>query len=178
MQFASPTSIVDQFALLPTMHIADIGTGSGAYALAVHEHLGANGRIYACDVQRSLVERLRSEAKEKNMLNLSCIWSDAEAKNGTKLAEQSLDGVIVANILFSIENKKAFLTEITRVLKPTGKVYFVEWADSEEPFGPKNDRLITPEKAITLFADFGFTKERELRAGTHHYGMVFIKNKD
>jgi ubiquinone/menaquinone biosynthesis C-methylase UbiE len=175
--FIDPVSLVSQFGILPGMHIADIGTGSGTYALAAATLVGPKGKVYACDVQRGLVDRLRKEAEARNMTNFSCIWADAERKGGTKLADAVLDATIVANVLFQAEDKEAFLRELSRVVKPEGRVFFIDWADTEDPLGPKTASLVLPEAVLALFGKYGFTKERELDAGSHHYGFVFIKKK-
>jgi ubiquinone/menaquinone biosynthesis C-methylase UbiE len=173
--FIDPVSLVKQFGITAGMHVADIGTGSGTYALAAASIVGSKGKVYACDVQRPLVERLRREAEARSLTNFSCIWADAERKGGTKLTDNALDGTIVANVLFQIGDREAFLRELTRVVKPGGHVYFIDWADTEDPIGPKSDVVVSPETTLALFTEHGFIKERELDAGTHHYGFIFRK---
>jgi ubiquinone/menaquinone biosynthesis C-methylase UbiE len=173
--FIDPVSLVNQFGILPGMHIADIGTGSGTYALAAATLVGPKGKVYACDVQRGLVDRLRREAEARNLTNFSCIWADAERKGGTKLTENALDATIVANVFFQVTDKKGFMRELARVVKRGGRVYFVDWSDTLDPIGPTAEHLVPPETVLALFAEAGFQKERELDAGSHHFGFVFIK---
>ncbi len=173
--FIDPVTLVKQFGITPGMHVADIGAGSGTFALAAAQMVGPKGKVYACDVQRGLVERLRKEAEARSLTNFSCIWADAERKGGTKLADATLDGTIVANVLFQTSDREAFLRELARVVKPGGHVYFIDWADTLDPIGPKADRLVSPEKALLIFSQHGFLKERELDGGTHHYGFIFKK---
>ena len=61
-------------------------------------------------------------------------------QNGSKLTDDSLDLVLITNLLFQVEDEKAVLVEAKRVLKPGGKILVVEWlADSS--LGPKEKRV-------------------------------------
>ena len=60
--FSDPEKNIEQFSLGKGMHVADFGTGSGFYALAAAEAVGETGRVYAIDVQKDLLEKLKKEA--------------------------------------------------------------------------------------------------------------------
>jgi ubiquinone/menaquinone biosynthesis C-methylase UbiE len=56
--FAHPETILSGFDLKSGMHVADLGTGSGFYALAAAHLVGSKGRVYAIDVQKDLLDRI------------------------------------------------------------------------------------------------------------------------
>ena len=48
----------------------------------------------------------------------------------------------------------------------------------KEVICPENKKeAVSKEQAIELFTKYDFTKERDIDAGEHHYGMIFISNK-
>ncbi len=174
--FADPSSNVQQFGLTSGMHIADLGAGSGAYTFPAAKAVSPNGMVYACEVQKDLLTRIKNDAAQEHITNIQYVWSNIEKVGGTKLADRSMDGAIVSNVLFITEDRPAFLTELARILKPGGLAYFVDWSDAFGGMGPHPDHVITEAKAKELFAQFGFAVEKTFEAGAHHYGIIFKKS--
>ena len=56
-----------------------------------------------------------------------------------------------------------------------GKLLFVEWSDSYGGLGPKPDDIVRDDVAKTLFESHGFTHEKDILTGDHHYGFVVQK---
>lgn len=174
--FSDPKSNLDQFGLEKGMKVADLGVGAGFYVLAAAKMVGEEGRIFALDVQKELVADVKRIAEKEELNNVEAIWGDIEKFEGTKIKSGSIDAAIVSNVLFQIEDKEAFLSEIERILKPGGKVLVVDWMDSFAGMGPHRDHLVTKEVAESLFASKGFSIEKRIDAGDHHYGFVTRKS--
>ena len=173
--FSDPQKIVEQCGIQAGQVIADFGSGSGHYSLALAKALGATGRVYAIDVQKDLLTRLQSEARKQNVSNIDVIWGDVEKEGGTKLKAGCVDLVVLGNLLFQLEDKKSAVTEIKRVLVPGGRILVVDWEGSFGGIGPRADQVVNKVMALALFEGAGFSKEREVQAGSHHYGFIFKK---
>ena len=109
------------------MVVADFGSGSGHYVLATAKKMsnsglpaGQAGVVYAIDIQKNLLEAVKSEAERQHLSNVDIIWADIEGKEGTKLASGTLDLAIASNILFQINDKDALAREILEPLKTVG----------------------------------------------------------
>ena len=174
--FADPESNVKQFGLTPGMHIADLGAGSGAYTFPAAKAVSPNGKVYSCEVQKDLITRMRNDAAQQHLTNIEFLWSNIEKGGGTKLGDRSMDGVIVSNVLFIVEDRAGFLAEIKRITKPNGHVYFIDWSDSFGGMGPHPDQVISAAKTTELFTQYGFVQERTFESGAHHYGIIFKKS--
>jgi ubiquinone/menaquinone biosynthesis C-methylase UbiE len=172
--FADPESIIKQFDLNPTMRIADLGAGSGSYSIPMARILHG-GKVYACEVQKDLLTRIKKDAESEHINNIEILWTNIEKSGGSKLGNNSVDGALVANVLFIVEDRKAFLSEVKRIVKPNGFLYFIDWSDSFGGMGPTAQMLIKKEEALKLFSEFGFTFIKDLDAGAHHYGCIFQK---
>ena len=92
------------------------------------------------------------------------------------MANYSVDAVILSNTLFQTEDKKELISEIQRVLKPTGKLLLIDWSDSFGNLGPTPAMVFTEKQAEELFISEGFVLERKIEAGDHHYGFVLRKS--
>ncbi len=174
--FSSPSQNISSLDLQSGMAVADLGSGSGHYALAAARAVGDKGKIYAIDVQKELLEKLKKEADRNRLFNVQIIWGNAEKIGGTKLKDECADAAIVGNILFQIEDEESFVAEIRRILKKRGRMLVVEWQDSFGGIGPHPKAVFSKAKTEALFLKSGFSLEREIEAGEHHYGLIFRKN--
>lgn len=173
--FSDPAANLSKLGLADGMKVVDLGAGSGFYAIEAARRVGASGRVYAVDVQKDLLERLRSVGASQGLRNIEAVWGNAEKVGGTKLREASADRVISSNILFQIpaEKRSDFALEVKRIMKPGAKVLIVDWSEIS-PMGPKT--VVPSAEAETLFAKNGFKLDQAFGAGDHHYGLVFIRS--
>lgn len=173
--FSDPTKVVEQCGIQAGMDIADFGAGSGYYSLAASRALVSTGRVYAIDAQKELLTKLKNLATREGVYNIEVIWGDFEKLGGTKLRDSSIDLIFMCNIFFQLEDKEGAVKEAIRILKPKGRVVFVDWQDSFGGLGPKAEHVFKKNKATPLFEKFGFHMDREIQAGSHHYGFIFKK---
>ena len=101
MPFSDPEQILRQFSFGNDWHVADFGAGSGAYVFAAARRL-SDGKVYAVDINRGLIERIKKDAGERGFKNVEVFWGDVEDLGGSKLKDASMDAVIVANVLFQV----------------------------------------------------------------------------
>jgi ubiquinone/menaquinone biosynthesis C-methylase UbiE len=175
-RFSDPKNNVEQFGLHAGMSVADFGSGSGHYTLASAEAVGDAGRVYAIDIQQELLKKVKNLSKTEHRQNIEVIWGDIEEIGGTKLRDNAVDAVIISNVLFQVENNESTIAEALRVLKPKGRLLFVDWSDSFGNLGPREENIIRESAARRLFERNGFEHVRDIDAGRHHYGLVFRKS--
>jgi ubiquinone/menaquinone biosynthesis C-methylase UbiE len=170
--FAHPHTNVGLFGLEHGMHVADFGSGSGHYVLAIAEWLAGSGHVYAIDVQRDLLKRTQNEATKRGLKNVSVIWTDLERTRSSKIADHHLDVVLISNLLFQLQYKEEVFLEAHRILKTIGKLIIIDWSDSWGGMGPTKDDVVKKEMALALARENGFELLREFPAGAHHYGLI------
>ena len=133
------------------------------------------GQVYAIDIQKELLDRVKKEGRKTGLSNIEIIWGNIEKIGGSKLSENSVDAVIASNVLFQITNKDSFLKEIKRILNSNGRVLFIDWSDSFNGLGPPQSNIITKIQAKEIFEQKGFIFEKDIDAGPHHYGIILRK---
>ncbi|MCA9361812.1 methyltransferase domain-containing protein, partial [Candidatus Kaiserbacteria bacterium] len=137
--------------------------------------VGASGRVYACEIQRGLVEKLGDIARQQGLSNVHPLWCDLEEPNGIKIGTGELDAAILVNTLFMMENKDAAIEEMSRTIRSGGKFFVVDWTESFAGMGPDGAHVIYAQQATDLMESHGFVFERDFPAGDHHYGLAFRK---
>ena len=175
MAFLDPRVSLAPLGLSSGMKVADVGAGSGAYALAAAEMVGDGGVVYAIDVQKELLGKLKREAERRGKHSIHIVWADAEKLGSTELRDQSVDAVIFSNVLFQMDHKAGALEEARRILVPKGKILVIDWAESGG-LGPTPAHLFDKAAAKNLCEGHGFALRTEARAGDHHYALVFQKS--
>jgi len=173
--FTDPLTNLDSFGVEPGMKIADMGAGSGFYSIEAAKRVGETGKVYAIEVQKEVLARIKNEAEKSGVSNIEYIWGDIEVPNGTRMGNRIVDAVLLSNTLFQVEDKKGTLMEAFRVLKPKGRILLVDWTDSFGGMGPAQNMVVTKEKARKLLEECGFVFVKEFDPGDHHYALVMKK---
>lgn len=173
--FMDPAQLLASCNLQITDSVADFGAGSGFVARAAAQ-IVTQGNVFAIEINRDIVARLTREVAELQISNIHPIWGDIEISGGTKLADESMDFVILSNALFHLDDKQGCFKEVHRVLKPGGRALIVDWTDSFGGMGPRPQAVFAKEQAKELSARLGFSFLSEnLPAGDHHYAILVKK---
>jgi ubiquinone/menaquinone biosynthesis C-methylase UbiE len=170
--FSSPLENIEKMGIQPGMKIADFGSGVGTYTLPLARFVGELGKVYAVDVQKDLLNRLKKEAESAGVKNIEIIWADLDLSNGSKMKDKSLDRVLIINTMFQVESREGVLKEARRILKPEGKLIIIDWEASFSGMGPESSQVISRDAMIMLVREFGYTVETNFDAGDHHYGLI------
>lgn len=173
--FSDPKKNIEQIGIKQGAIVADIGSGSGFYTIETAKTLLSTGKVYSIDVNKDMLLRTKNLADKENLSNVEIVWGDAEKIGGTNLKDSMVDICLLCNILFQVEDKKNLLSEVKRILVSGGKLVLIDWSDSFAGLGPKKESVIKEEDALKLLEQNGFAKERNIKAGSHHYGMIFKK---
>jgi ubiquinone/menaquinone biosynthesis C-methylase UbiE len=174
-RFVVPEIVATHFLLNEGDHVADFGAGSGFFIPILSAAVGPHGRVYACEIQKSLVEKVGALVQLKSLANVDVLWCDLEESRGIKIADRTLDAAILINTLFLIVDKVTAITEMKRTLRQGGVLHVIDWTESFGGLGPQQSQVISQAEAIDLFESHGFMFEREYPSGEHHYGVTFRK---
>ncbi len=173
--FSDPRHNIDQLGISDGMIIADLGSGSGFYSMEAARIVKTMGKVYAVDVQKPMLERLKKEAQTNGIHNIDIIAGDLEKLGGTKLRENFCDVAIASNVLFMLGDRKTFLLEVKRILKQKGRLLLIDWSASFSHMGPHPEQVVYKDDALRMIKEAGFTFEREIGAGAQHYGIICRK---
>jgi ubiquinone/menaquinone biosynthesis C-methylase UbiE len=136
---------------------AELGSGEGAFTLALAELLGPDGAIYSVDRDASAIERQR-RVIDQTYPDRSVIYQHADFTRPLDLPP--LDGILMANSLHFVRRKKPVLESIREYLKPGGRLLLAEYnGDRGNPWVPHPLSYATWER---LAAECGFVGTRRI----------------
>jgi SAM-dependent methyltransferase len=103
---------------------ADLGSGEGAFTLALADLLGPSGSIHTIDRDRRALEiQLRALAHRFPDVRLTPLVADFTAP----VELPPLDGIVMANSLHFVRDKLPVLALLRGYLRPGGRLILVEY---------------------------------------------------
>ena len=174
-RFVEPERVVTHFHIHEGDIVADFGAGSGYFMEALVRQVGAQGVVYACEIQKSLSVKLGEIARSKGLTQIRPLWCDFEKIGGSKIPDGALDVALLINTLFQLEDKQTALQEISRTLRSGGKLFIVDWSESFQGLGPQSEHVVSQADATAYAEQVGFVFDTSFDAGDHHYGLAFRK---
>lgn len=172
-RFVEPDAVSTHFHIKEGDLVADFGAGSGFFLRSLSKFAGETGRVFACEIQKQLVEKIGELTRLQGLLNVHPLWCDLEEDGGIKIGTGELDVAILVNTLFLIEQKEVAVKEMARTIRPGGNLFVIDWTESFAGMGPQPADVITADAATALMEANGFVFEREFPTGDHHYGLAF-----
>jgi SAM-dependent methyltransferase len=105
--------------LRPGERVVDVGCGAGIDSLIAAKKVGPEGRVIGVDMTPSMLEKARQGAKEAGLKNVEFREGYAEE---LPIVDGWADVVISNGVLNLMPDKSAALEEMSRVLKPSGRL--------------------------------------------------------
>jgi ubiquinone/menaquinone biosynthesis C-methylase UbiE len=173
MAFMDPAAVATHFHVRHGDRVADLGAGSGHFVRVLSRLVGREGKVFAVEIQRQLAQAIADMVQKEHLANVESIWGDIEQMQGTKIADATLDAVIISNTLSMVAERETVVREALRLLRKGGKLLVVDWTDSAGGMGPSSSMIITPQEVTELATRQHAVFEREFPAGDHHYGLSF-----
>ncbi|MFC1982545.1 methyltransferase domain-containing protein [Chloroflexota bacterium] len=99
--------------------VLDYGCGAGTFTIPSARIVGKRGIVYAFEARSSLLERVREKAREEALSNIVAVLSD-NSKRGIDLPDESVDIILVYDVMHEIDNRRGLLQDLYRVLKEDG----------------------------------------------------------
>lgn len=172
--FFDPEFVLRQLGLTETIaNVAEFGCGYGTFTLPAARLVA--GRVHVFDIEPEMISITMERARASNLNNLEYYVRDFVA-DGTTLAEESVDYVMLFNILHAAR-PLLLLEEAERILAPTGKLGVMHWNhDPTTPRGPSMEIRPTPEQCQAWAREAGFELAGALvDLPPYHYGFVAAK---
>ena len=171
--FLRPEEIVRQLNIRKDMQVADFGCGAGYFTITLAK-LADQGKVYAFDVLEQALESVRSRAKLQGLFNIETKRCNLELIGSSGLLDNSVDLVLLANILFQSNKKIDIIKEAKRILKKGGEMVIIDWLPNQS-LGPPKDLIVLPEVVKKMAQDEGLVFKKDFPVDVYHWGIIFTK---
>lgn len=174
-KFIDPEGITEGLEIVPGMSVAEFGCGTGFFVFPAARKVGQGGKVYALDILKDKLEAVESRARVDGLSNIIAKRVNLELIGGSKLPDESIDWVMIVNMLFQNRQKGIILEEAKRVLRPKGKMLVIDWEKNDSSFGPSRELKVSKDELYELAGQRGLVLMKELKVSDFHFGLIFAK---
>jgi len=120
--FSGPGKKLARLPLRRGMTVVDYACGPGRYTVPAALFVGAEGKVYAVDIQPLALRMVRDRAGRAGLANIETVLVKAY---DTGIPDECADLVLLLDAFHAIGDRVALLRELRRIIKPDG-VFLME----------------------------------------------------
>jgi SAM-dependent methyltransferase len=162
-----PDEVVAALALPPDAKVADLGSGTGYFAVRLARAV-PQGHVYGADVEPDMARYLGERAKREGLAHLTPVVA---TPTDPKLPEP-VDLVLVVNTYHHIEGREAYFRRLLGALRPGGRLAIVDFHKGQ-PLGPPEEHKLSPEQVRGELAAAGWRFTGEHTFLPNQYFLLF-----
>lgn len=158
-----PETVIETLAIAPGASVADIGSGDGYFVPYLSSAVGAEGTVYAVDVDEEKVEGLQSLVADRGLANVKVVLAPYD---DPALPDGEIDLVFLCNTYHHVEDRADYFRRVQADLSERGRVAVLE---------PNEDLT----GIVSLFIEEGHTSSApEVRAEMTQAGYQTVESHD
>jgi SAM-dependent methyltransferase len=139
-EWQQPDKVIAALTLTKKMTVADIGAGTGYFAVRLARAV-PEGEVIATDVEPDMVRYLADRAKREQLPNLRAVETPPD---DPKLAAGSVDRILVVDVWHHLGDRVAYAKKLAAGLRPGGKLAVVDFKLHAKQ-GPPREHRLAPE---------------------------------
>jgi SAM-dependent methyltransferase len=165
-----PHDVIKALALKPDAVVADIGAGTGYFAVRFARML-PKGKVYAADIEPDMVRHLVQRAKREQLPNMFAVQA---APDDARLP-QKVDLALLVDTYHHIDDRSRYFEKLKGALAPQGRVAIVDFTMDSE-IGPPPRARVAPDQVKRELAKAGYELAGEHDFLPNQYFLVFRPN--
>jgi ubiquinone/menaquinone biosynthesis C-methylase UbiE len=166
-----PAEVVAHLDLHPGMTVADIGAGTGYFALPLADAVAPGGAVKAVDFQVEMLGFLRAKLDSGSGSGAVELIEGSAAR--TTLPDASCHVALLAQIWHELDDRSDVLAEAARILRPEGRIAILDWRTGvARPPGPPLEHRIPVETARAELEAAAFRNVRTCTVGPYCYLLI------
>lgn len=119
-KLAPEEMLIERSGIEGGMTVMELGCGPGLYTTDFARAIGKEGKLYAADLRREMIDRLKRKLGKPAYKDLGNIETKVAGAYELPFQDETIDLVIMVAVLPEIPDKGKALKEIHRILKPNG----------------------------------------------------------
>ncbi len=123
-----PEEIIKKLNIKTGDKVADVGCHEGYFTIKLSEKVGAKGTVYAVDVSKDKIEKLKNNLDERKITNVNVILGE---ENNPHLPALALDAVLIVDTYHEMDEHQEILQKIKNALRLGGRLVLCEPISAE-----------------------------------------------
>lgn len=164
--------VMDILGIHPGTNVADIGAGSGWFAVRAAKRVGENDTVYAVDINPESIQYIDDRVRKEGIRNVRTLLSTPD---NPKLPENSVDSVLILKTYHEIAAPVVLLRNLRKSLRRGARVGIIDRNGNGEDHGVQKEVVVkeAARAGYRLTDQYDFVKpDRE------DYFLVFQVNSE
>jgi ubiquinone/menaquinone biosynthesis C-methylase UbiE len=123
-----PGEVMDAMGVKEGHRVADIGCGFGYFAFRLAARVGAEGKVYAVDIDEEAIKKVRQRKEREKLGQVEPILGESADPR----LPNDLDAVLIVDTYHELREYNQVMQAVFRALKPGGRLVII---DGEGPSG-------------------------------------------
>ncbi|MFT5142042.1 MAG: putative methyltransferase [Rhodothermales bacterium] len=166
-----PERLIAALRLGPADRVADIGSGEGYYTMRLAPVV-PHGRVFAVDLQQSLLDTLAARAHLAGFRNIEPVLGTVQSPN---LAPESVDLALIVVSYHEFSHPIEMLQGLLEALRPGGRLVVVEYRAEDETIPVHVLHRMSEAQARLEMESVGFEWDQNLDVLPQQHVLVFRK---
>ena len=162
-----PDEVIRTLALASDALVADIGSGTGYFAVRLARAV-PKGHVYGADVEPDMVRYLAERGRREGLATLTSV----AATPGDPALPRPVDLALVVNTYHHIAERPAYFDRLRQSLRPGGRVAIIDFLP-DAPAGPPRHARIPAAVVKEEMGRAGYGLASEHTFLPHQYFVVF-----
>jgi ubiquinone/menaquinone biosynthesis C-methylase UbiE len=172
-EWQKPVAVLEALHIQPGQVACDIGAGPGYFALRLGREVGADGAVFATDVEPRILEVLRNRIQKSGLVNVVPILG---LPGEPLIPLKSCDLILVVDTFHHFSNGASYLRRLARSLRKGGRLVNIDFHKRELPVGPPLEHKVSREEFLSKAQSAGLVLEAEHQFLPYQYFLVFLRS--
>jgi SAM-dependent methyltransferase len=167
-----PGQIMDALGIAEGSIAADLGAGGGWFTIRLARRVGPNGKVYAEDIQRLMLDATRRRIAREGLRNVEAVLG---TESNARLPAGKLDAVLVVDTYHEINDPVPLLRNLAKSLNPQGRVGIVDFRKDGWGPGPPLEERVDPELIVRDADTAGLKLARRETFLPYQFFLIFVR---
>ncbi len=125
-EWQKPERVIRSLDIQAGDAIADLGAGSGYFTFRLADAVGATGRVYAIDVDSSMLVRLEKDVVQRGYSQVQTILAEFA---DPKIPAGGVDLIFLSNTYHHLSDRIEYFRQAKKYLRPGGRIAIIDYND-------------------------------------------------
>jgi SAM-dependent methyltransferase len=152
--------------------VAEVGAGTGYVSIKLAMRVGPTGKVYANDIQREMLVRLRQNAVQAGVRNIETVLGTG---TDPQLPAGRIELIILVDVYHELAQPQQMLAAMRAALRPDGRLVLLEYRKEDPNVPILPEHKMTVAEAKTEVEAEGFKLDKVLEPLPRQHILIFVR---
>jgi len=169
-EWQRPDVVLERLALRDGMDVADVGSGTGYFAVRLARALPAS-TVYGIDIEPDMVRYLNERAAREGLPNLKSRIGEPDDPQ----IPEPVDLILVVDTYHHMSDRTGYFERVASQLVPGGRVAIVDFKMGDLPVGPPDSMKLPADGIIREMVAAGYRLEVDDRELLPYQNLLIFR---